>query len=146
MMHIKQDLRRPFLCFSVILDKLPKRYLHEISQMCTWYLHRQAFFFILWLANVLNDQTQGSQRKARMYSERKTGSSSSQNTKARLLHAKYKGSQLFSLISTKSQNLPDVVMMRIRSGGSRPTPQHGSKAGFCGRRHKTESGNREVIK
>lgn len=62
--------------------------------------------------------------------------SSSYNIKAWLLHAlcpaKYKSSELFTLIITKSQNLPDVVMMRIRSGGSRPTTQHRSKAGFAG--------------
>lgn len=45
----------------------------------------------------------------------------------------------------KVADLPDVVVMRVRGGGSRPTTQHRSKAGFC-RRHKTEPGNREVIK
>lgn len=89
-----------------------------------------------------------SQRKAGC-THRENCRGSSYNIKAWLLHAlqpaKYKFSQLFTLVVTKSQKLPDVVMMRIRSGGSRPTTQHGSKAGFW-RRHKTESGNREVIK
>lgn len=88
------------------------------------------------------------QRKAG-YTHRENCGSSSYNIKAWLLHAsqpaKYKFSQLFTLVVIKSQNLPDVVMMRIRSGGSRPTTQHGSEAGLC-RRQKTESGNREVIK
>ena len=72
---------------------------------------------------------------------------SSYNIKAWPLHAlraaNYTFGQLFTLVITKSQSLPGVLMMRVRGGGSRPTTQHRSKAGFCGRRNKTESGTRQ---